>query len=240
LAPAALSAHLSGYFKAMLDVLLVERGTLDKLIGDAIMMYFGCPIPDEAHAVQACRGALAMQKAMIALNAKWAAAGLPQLRTRVGINTGRAVAGNMGTDTIFNYTILGDCVNLASRLEGVNKEYGTLIIVGEDTHERARDEFEYRELDWIRVKGKVKPVAIFELAGQIGDIDARRRELFRLYATALARYREGRWTAAADALAEALAVDPHDGPCRTLAARCAFYSAHPPEGWQGVHVMTSK
>lgn len=240
LGPAALSAHLSGYFKAMLDVLLAERGTLDKLIGDAIMMYFGCPIPDEAHAVQACRGALAMQHAMIALNAKWAAAGLPQLRTRVGINTGRAVAGNMGTDTIFNYTILGDCVNLASRLEGVNKEYGTLIIVGEDTRDRARDGFEYRELDWIRVKGKVKPVAIFELAGQIGGIDPRRREVFRLYATALTLYREGRWTAAADAFAGVLALEPHDGPSRTLAARCSYYFEHPPEGWQGVHVMTSK
>ena len=104
----------------MLDVLLAQRGTLDKLIGDAIMVYFGCPIPDERHAVQACRGALAMQRRMIALNARWRRR-LPQLTTRIGINTGRAVAGNMGTDTIFNYTILGDCVNLASRLEGVEQ-----------------------------------------------------------------------------------------------------------------------
>ena len=92
----------------MLDVLLAERGTLDKLIGDAIMVYFGCPIPDPAHPAQACRGALAMQRRMRELNAAWAQAGLPQLRTRIGINTGRVVAGNMGTDTIFNYTMLGD------------------------------------------------------------------------------------------------------------------------------------
>jgi adenylate cyclase len=240
LGPAALSAHLGGYFKAMLDVLLAQRGTLDKLIGDAIMMYFGCPIPDEQHAVQACRGALAMQKEMVALNAKWASEGLPQLRTRVGINTGRAVAGNMGTDTIFNFTILGDCVNLASRLEGVNKEYGSLIIVGEDTWVRARQAFEFRELDWIRVKGKVKPVAIFELAAESGRLEEPRRELFRRYATALALYREGQWAAAAEACASALAVDPEDGPSLTLAARCAYYREHPPGDWQGVHVMKTK
>ncbi|MCA1651923.1 MAG: adenylate/guanylate cyclase domain-containing protein, partial [Acidobacteria bacterium] len=102
LAPAQLSAHLGGYFKEMLDLLLAERGTLDKLIGDAIMMYFGCPIPDPRHPIEACRGALAMQRRMVALNAQWGQQGLPRLRTRVGINTGRAVAGNMGTDTIFN------------------------------------------------------------------------------------------------------------------------------------------
>jgi adenylate cyclase len=240
LGPAALSAHLGGYFKAMIDVLLAQRGTLDKLIGDAIMMYFGCPIRDGEHAAQACRGALAMQKAMVELNTKWAAEGLPQLRTRVGINTGRAIAGNMGTDTIFNYTILGDCVNLASRLEGVNKEYTTLIIVGEETHARVHGGFEFRELDWIRVKGKVNPVAIFELAGEAGAIDPRRREVFRLYATALALYREGRWVAAADAFAAVIAIDPDDGPSRALAARCSYYLEHPPAAWQGVHIMTTK
>ena len=240
LGPAALSAHLSGYFKEMLDVLLPQRGTLDKLIGDSIMMYFGCPIPDERHAVEACLGALAMQKRMIGLNAAWGAAGLPQLRTRVGINTGRAVAGNMGTDAIFNYTILGDCVNLASRLEGVNKEYTTLIIAGEDTWTRARDLFVFRELDWIRVKGKVKPVAIYELAGEAADVDARRRELFARYAEGLALYREGRWTDAAASFAQALGLDPADGPSQTLASRCAHYLAHPPDGWDGVHVMKTK
>jgi adenylate cyclase len=146
----------------------------------------------------------------------------------------------MGTDTIFNYTILGDCVNLASRLEGVNKEYGTLIIVGEDTQARVADGFEFRELDWIRVKGKVNPVAIFELAAERGGIDETRRRAFALYADALALYREGRWTAAAEACARVLAIDPDDGPARAVAARCAHYTAHPPDEWHGVHVMTTK
>ena len=240
LSPPQLSAHLGGYFKAMIDELLAERGTLDKLIGDAIMVYFGCPIPDERHAAEACRGALAMQRRMTELNAKWGAAGLPQLRTRIGINTGLAVAGNMGTDTIFNYTILGDCVNLASRLEGVNKEYGTLIIVGEETWRRVGGQFEARELDWIRVKGKQQPVAIYELAAEAGRLDDGRRQVFSRFADGLALYRAGQWRDAAAAFDAALAVDPQDGPSRTFRTRCAYYVDHTPAEWDGVHVMTTK
>jgi adenylate cyclase len=240
LAPAQLSAHLGGYFKEMLDVLLAERGTLDKLIGDAIMMYFGCPIPDPRHPIAACRGALGMQRRMVALNARWGQEGLPRLRTRVGINTGRAVAGNMGTDTIFNYTILGDCVNLASRLEGVNKEYGTLIIAGDDTWQRVRDAFEGRELDWIRVKGKVKPVAIHEVAAEAGALEAGRRDVFDRYAEGLALYREGQWPAATAAFQRVLRLDANDGPSLTMMSRCAYYLEHQPESWDGVHVMKTK
>lgn len=238
--PAELSVHLGGYFKAMLDVLLPQRGTLDKLIGDAIMMYFGCPVPDEQHAFRACRGALLMQERMIHLNARWREQGLPQLRTRIGINTGRAVAGNMGTDTIFNYTILGDCVNLASRLEGVNKEYGTLIIVGQDTWQQVREGFEFRELDWIRVKGKGEPVAIYELAGEAGSLSPTRKEAFSRYAAGLAQYRAGQWTLAAAAFASVLQVAPDDGPAKTMVSRCHEYLARPLAEWDGVHVMNFK
>lgn len=240
LGAADLSTHLGRYFKEMLDVLLAERGTLDKLIGDSIMMYFGCPIPDDRHAAQACRGALAMQQRMIGLNARWGAERLPQLRTRIGINTGRAVAGNMGTDTIFNYTILGDSVNLASRLEAVNKEYGTLTIIGEDTWKRVHDAFETRELDWIRVKGKTQPVAIYELMGEFGMLTTHEREVLLRYAEGLALYREARWRPAGAAFDAALAVNPVDGPSRTLAARCRSYLEMQPEAWDGVHSMKVK
>jgi adenylate cyclase len=240
LTPAQLSAHLGGYFKEMLDVLLPQHGTLDKLIGDAIMMYFGCPIPDQRHAFEACRGALAMQERMISLNAQWGRESLPRLRTRIGINTGIAVAGNMGTSTIFNYTILGDCVNLASRLEGVNKEYGTLTILGEDTWTLVREEFDTRELDWIRVKGKNRPVAIYELVSEAGRIDARRREVFKRFAEGLQLYREQRWTEAASAFDRALQLDSDDGPSRVFADRCGYYRAHAPEIWDGVHAMRFK
>ena len=240
LTPAQLSAHLGEYFKEMLDVLLPQRGTLDKLIGDAIMMYFGCPIPDVRHAAEACRGALAMQERMVALNERWARESLPRLRTRVGINTGIAVAGNMGTNTIFNFTIIGDCVNLASRLEGVNKEYGTLVTIGEDTWHLVRDEFETRELDWIRVKGKAQPVAIYELVAEKGQIDGRRREVFRRFADGLSAYRSQRWDEAATAFAAALEIDPDDGPSKVFSSRCAHYRAHAPDAWDGVHVMHYK
>src|SRR5262249_62312537 len=109
LTPEALRERLSVYFKAMMEELLAERATLDKFIGDAIMVYFGCPVPDAAHPQQACRAALAMQARLEELNEEWRRVGEPVLRMRVGINTGTAIAGNMGTDEIFNYTILGDC-----------------------------------------------------------------------------------------------------------------------------------
>ena len=181
-----------------------------------------------------------MQERMIALNNEWGRESLPRLRTRVGINTGIAVAGNMGTSTIFNYTIIGDCVNLASRLESVNKEYGTLVIVGEDTWKLARNDFEMRELDWIRVKGKDRPVAIFELAAEAGQLDARKREVFKRFGDGLNSYRQQRWAEAAAAFACALDIDPDDRPSQVFATRCAFYQTHPAEGWDGVHVMHFK
>ena len=236
-----LTAHLSRYFRDMIDCVIAERATLDKLIGDSIMAYFGCPVADPAHPAQACRGALAMQRSARALNDEWAKAGLPPLRTRIGVNTGKVVAGNVGTATIFNYTVLGDAVNLASRLEGANKDYGTLIIVGESTWARVSDQFEGRELDWIRVKGKQQPVAIYELAGETGEIDGRRRELFVRYAEGLAAYRAARWRDATAAFAAALEIDPADGPSQTLAASVAAYLTNgTPSDWDGVHVMRGK
>ncbi len=237
LTPQQLSAHVGEYFKEMLDVLLPQHGTLDKLIGDSIMMYFGCPIPHPEHAVQACRGALAMQRQMSDLNHRWSNRGLPPLRTRIGINTGVAVAGNMGTTTIFNYTILGDCVNLASRLESVNKEYGTLTIVGEDTWKLVHGSFEGRELDWIRVRGRTTPLTIYELRAEAGQLDGRRRDVFRHFAEGLVLYREQRWSEAAAAFDCALALDPSDGPSRTLSARCTLYRHQSPAEWDAVHAM---
>jgi adenylate cyclase len=240
LSPPELSAQLSAYFKEMLDVLLPEHGTLDKLIGDAIMMYFGCPIADERHAHQACRGALAMQERMAALNARLHTRGLPPLKTRIGINSGIVVAGNMGTDTIFNYTILGDAVNLASRLEGVNKVYDTRIILGEDTRHRVGDAFETRELDWIRVKGKTRPVAIYELLAEPGRLSEMAARLRDSYAGGLAHYRAARFAEALATFERALEIDPGDGPTLAMLNRCRRLRMYPPTGWDGVFVATEK
>jgi adenylate cyclase len=239
--PAELRTRLSAYFKAMMDVLLAERATLDKFIGDAIMVYFGCPVPDAAHPAQACRAALAMQRRLRDLNEAWRQEGAPPLRMRIGVNTGTAIAGNMGTDEIFNYTIIGDCVNLASRLEAANKQYGTLTIVGEDTWARVSQEFEGRELDWIRVKGKAQPVAIYELLSEAGALPDERRAGLARFAEGLAHYRARQWRDAGRAFQAALAIDGGDGPSRVFLERCVRYTdAPPPEAWDGVHVMTTK
>jgi adenylate cyclase len=205
------------------------------------MVYFGCPIPDAAHPQRACRAALAMQRRLDELNREWQRAGEPTLRMRVGVNTGLAVAGNMGTDQIFNYTILGDCVNLASRLEGVNKAYQTLTIVGEDTWTRVQQQFEGRELDWIRVKGKTDPVAIYELLAEAGGLPDQAVRVRDRFAEGLALYRTRKWHAATIAFRAALAIDPEDGPSLVLSDRCVQYAtAPPPPGWDGVHMMMTK
>jgi adenylate cyclase len=241
LSPEALKQRLTTYFKAMMDVLLVEHATLDKFIGDAIMVYFGCPVPDADHPQQACRAALAMQRRLAALNDEWRRVGAPALQMRIGVNTGTATAGNMGTDEIFNYTILGDCVNLASRLEGVNKYYGTRIIVGDDTRSRVDGLFEWRELDWIRVKGKAHPVAIHELLGEAHGLSDRMRSIRDRYAEGLRLYRMRNWSDAAEEFRSVLDLDPNDGPSRTLLDRCMHAAQDPPpEPWDGVYALATK
>ena len=241
LAPEALRQRLSTYFKAMMEVLLAENATLDKFIGDAIMVYFGCPVADAAHPQQACRAALAMLRRMNTLNQEWRRIGEAELHMRIGVNSGTAVAGNMGTDEIFNYTILGDCVNLASRLESVNKQYGTRIIVGEETWTRVKDEFEARELDWIRVKGKAQPVAIYELLSEANGLSDQMRAQRARYTEGLMLYRQRQWNEAAERFRAVLDLDPSDGPSRTLFERCTLAVVTPPlEPWDGVYVMTTK
>jgi len=147
----------------------------------------------------------------------------------------------MGTDEIFNYTILGDCVNLASRLESVNKQYGTRIIVGEETWTRVKDEFEARELDWIRVKGKAQPVAIYELLSEANGLSDQMRAQRARYAEGLMLYRQRQWNEAAERFRAVLDLDPSDGPSRTLFERCTLAVVTPPlEPWDGVYVMTTK
>jgi adenylate cyclase len=238
--PESLQRLLTRFFKEMMDILLSENATLDKFIGDAIMVYFGCPVAFPDHAARACRAAVRMQARMRELNREWSAAGYPEIRMRVGINTGTVVAGNMGTDEIFNFTILGDNVNLASRLEGVNKEYGSLTIASESTRQRLGDGFLLRELDSIRVKGKVEPVAIYEVSG-MQDAEGQTAELHRLFGEGLALYRAGDFGQAERRFAAALLIEPGDGPSRTFVERCrAYRDSPPPEDWGGVHVMKTK
>jgi len=224
-----------------MDILLEEHATLDKFIGDAIMVYFGCPVIEKDHPLQACRSAVRMQHRVDELNEAWRRKGLPALHMRVGVNSGSVVAGNMGTESIFNYTIIGDSVNLASRLEGVNKEYGTSTIVSADTYRSVAAQVTARELDCIRVKGKNEPVAIYELVSMAGETAPHRQGAFDTYAEGLRLYRRRNWSEAKAKFHAVLALEPADTPARTMIERCGYYLENPPpEDWDGVYTMLHK
>ena len=161
--PEDIVSQLNDYFTRMVKVLFEHRGTLDKFVGDMVMALFGAPLDDEEHAEHAVRTALAMVRALDVLNAEWESFGLPRLDVGIGINTGEMVAGNIGSDTIMSYTVIGDAVNLGARLESLNKEYGTRIIISESTRALLKGQYDIRPLGSVTVKGKSQPVAIFEV-----------------------------------------------------------------------------
>ena len=195
LSPTALVEILNEYLSEMTDVIFKHWGTLDKYIGDAIMAFWGAPYPQDDHAVRACRAALEMQQTLIKLQSRWEQQGRPRIEIGVGINTGAMVVGNMGSNRRFNYTVMGDNVNLASRLEGTNKTFNTRLIISDYTYQSVCKEMLVRELDLIRVKGKLKPVKIFELVGTLADSDQHRDRLDRFH-RGLEAYRGGQWAMA--------------------------------------------
>jgi adenylate cyclase len=240
LSPEDLVSLLNEYLTAMTDIVFKYDGLLDKYIGDAVMAVFGAPLDQPDHALRAGRTALEMMTELHRLQAKWAQEGRPEVDIGVGINTGDMVVGNMGSLMRFDYTVMGDAVNLASRLEGTNKEYGTNIIISEFHYEETKETFYCRELDAVRVKGKKRPVRIYELLGEKQDED-RFRPFVEPFEAGLEHYRQGRWDEAIAAFKEVLALRPADYPARLYIERCETLKEHPPEGeWDGVFVMTKK
>jgi adenylate cyclase len=167
--PEEIVAQLNEYFTRMVAVVFDHRGTLDKFVGDAVMALFGAPLDDEAHAEHAVQAALAMQDELAQLNTRWTAEGRPALDIGIGVNTGEMVAGNIGSESIMSYTVIGDAVNLASRLESLNKQYGTHLIVSDATRAALKGRYDIRALGEVVVKGKTQPVAIFEVRQPAGD-----------------------------------------------------------------------
>jgi adenylate cyclase len=211
---------LNAYLTPMTDIVFRELGMLDKYIGDAVMAIYGAPIDLPDHPDRACRTALAMQKALAELKDEaWFRRGWPDVKIRVGINSGPMVAGNMGSPVRLSYTAIGDGVNLASRLEAQNKSYGTRILISEFTRERLTAPFILREIDVVRVKGKEKAVRVYELRGE-GTPDAEEAALLRTFAEGLAALREGRRDAARERFQACLDLSPGDGPARAMIARC--------------------
>lgn len=236
----ALVELLNEHLSEMTEIIFQNRGTLDKYIGDSIMAFWGAPYPQTDHPENACRAGLAMLKALEALQTRWEAAGKPRLNIGIGINTGSMLVGNMGSKRRFNFTIMGDNVNLTSRLEGLNKTFGTRLIISESTFEAVRGKMLVRELDLIRVKGKKRPVKIYELLGYLQESSEFLPKLERFHA-ALETYRSAQWETAIGMFGELLRDFPDDGPTRVFVQRCWDLIENPPEGdWDGVFVMATK
>lgn len=234
LSPEELVALLNRYFETATRALAKHGATLDKFIGDAIMCFWNAPLPDDAHAAKACLSALALLDVVDALREPFRAAGFDTFDCRVGINTGPCVVGNLGSMDAQYYTAIGDAVNLASRLEGACKVYGTRTLVSHATVLAAKDAVAVRELDLVRVKGRGHPVRVFELLGPAGT--ALPEHALR-YQEGLALFRDRRFT---EALASFL-KSPADPPSQVFAERCRDALATPPsEDWDAVHTLSTK
>ena len=229
--PEALASFLGEYLTPMTDLVLESGGTLDKYIGDAVMAIWAAPVDLPDHAARACEVALRMQEALVALNRKWKAEGKPEVAIGIGINTGPMSVGNMGTPARFDYTVLGDQVNLGARLEALTKEYGVDILVGAATAAAAGPAYVFREVDVVRVKGRAGSAPVFELVGRVGvKVDDR-------FGTALAAYRRRDFAVARETFASLAG----DATAEVMAKRCAeLAAAPPPEDWDGVYEQRSK
>jgi adenylate cyclase len=240
LSPDELVRLLNEYLGEMTDIVFANLGTLDKYIGDAIMAFWGSPYPQDDHAFRACACAVEMVRGLAKLNVKWKREGRPPIAIGIGLNTGAVNVGNMGSDKRLAWTVMGDNVNLASRLEGITKQYQTQIVISEGTYRQIGHRFVCRELDKIRVKGKNKPVNIYELL----DVAAEKQKYESLLAQfdhAMGAYRSQDWREAAARLGQLLAVYPEDGPVRVFLQRALeFLETAPEPDWDGVYVMKSK
>jgi len=239
--PESLVNLLNEYLTPMTNIILSKNGFLDKYMGDAIMAVFGAPLPLENHAGLACETALLMIQELDILSEQWAKRKIPPLQIGLGVNTGEMAVGNMGSKHRFDYTVMGDHVNLASRLEGANKIYGTNILIGENTQKEVKDQFVFRELDKILVKGKTEAVSIYELMAKKEDFDPFMEELIERFYSALTAYRKQEWAIAEIEFEDLLAFHPEDGPTKTFLERIPYFVTIPPDPhWDGVFQMKTK
>jgi adenylate cyclase len=241
--PEELVSLLNRYLSAMSDIVLAEKGTIDKYEGDAIIAFFGAPLVLEDHALRACVSAINMKKAEKELNKIVIEQKLSPapLLTRIGINTGNMVAGNMGTANKMNYTIMGNAVNLAARLEGVNKQYGTWILASEDTVRETGQRLLSRKLDRVRVVGINEPVRLHELFELSELADIGEKKLVQVFHEALDHFEKQDWKSAAVGFREALSIKNDDHPSQMYLTRCEQFIVKPPDNrWNGVYNLTSK
>jgi adenylate cyclase len=239
--PEDLVDQLAEYLGEMNRLIREEQGTVDKFIGDSIMAFWGAPAPNAEHAMAACRAALLCRERLTELQAKWKAEGKPLFAQRIGINTGEVIVGNMGSPVRMNYTVVGDPVNTASRLEGLNRFYGTRIIIGQSTQELVKDRFVTRPLDLVSVKGRHSGLRVYELMAPVEAAEDKKSRIAELTTAALDAYLNRRWDEAIGFYEKVLQLDVEDQTARIMLARCRQYREEPPPGdWTGIYQLQSK
>jgi adenylate cyclase len=240
LSPAQTVDEMSEFFQLATEAIEGHQGTLDKFLGDGLLAFFNAPLDVPDHAVQACTAALEIRDRLTAAEAARAAHDRPQLRARFGINTGEVLVGNIGTDERFAYTVIGDNANLASRLEGLNKQYGTVILASEAVRRATGDHFAWRQIDRVAVVGRSEATTVHELLSLQGDVGPAQIALRNDYEAAMEFYYKGDFTGALRRLKAVLIAYPEDPPTRALVTRCAALMEEPPENWTGVFVAERK
>ncbi|MEW6671520.1 MAG: adenylate/guanylate cyclase domain-containing protein [Thermodesulfobacteriota bacterium] len=241
LSPEKLVEILNEFLTEMTDIILKFEGTVDKFEGDAIIAFFGAPNDLENHAATACAATVEMQKRLVRLREKWKGEGKPELMMRIGLCSGPAVVGNMGSKNRMDYTMMGDTVNTAARLEGVNKVYGTYTLISETTRRAAGNGFNFREIDKINVVGKKEPITVYQLLGYAGESDEGLDKVQENYARGLRAYQSQEWEQAIGFFSEVLKVTPDDGPSLSLLSRCQVLRENPPgKDWNGAFVIKHK
>ena len=238
--PEELVHLLNEYLTEMTSIIIKDQGLVDKYMGDAIMAFWGAPLDLPDHAKIACSSSLEMVEKLNELKKKWIEEGIPSFDIGIGLNSGNAIVGNMGSTTRFDYTAMGDNVNLASRMEGLNKLYGTNIIITEKTYKIVKNDFEIRKLDAVKVKGKKKPILIYELLSDKGKLSEKHKDFIKLYEKGLELYFNKKWNPAIKSFKSALKID-NDTACNELIKRCQdFIKNPPPKDWDGVWEMKTK
>ncbi|NEO84568.1 MAG: hypothetical protein F6J87_09990 [Spirulina sp. SIO3F2] len=239
--PKELVDHVGHYLGKMSETILENQGTVDKYIGDAVMAFWGAPVENERHAKLACQAALKNQAVLQSLREDWRLQKLPIFHDRIGIHTGEVIVGNIGSAQRMNYTILGDSVNVAQRLESLNKYYGTRILISQSTLDEVRDDVVVRHIDYIAVKGRQGAIHVYELIGWQGDVDLKQVAAATLYSEALADYHQRRWDDALVKYEAYLRDAPADKAAKVLIERCQYYKANPPDSsWTGIYRANMK
>ncbi len=241
LSPTELVHVLNEYLTEMCNIILGYKGTIDKFEGDAIIAFWGAPAVLDDHAQRACFASIDMNNRLVELRDKWRAEGVPGLKVRMGLNSGPMVVGNMGSEQRLDYTIMGDSVNLAARLEGANKAYGSQMMITEFTYAACTDAVDVRELDLLRVVGKTEPVTVYELLERKNQTPGALADLVEQFEKGLLHYKAGDFVLAKDEFEACLKIVPGDGPAQTYIKRCESYLVNPPGAdWDGVFTMTEK